>query len=187
MSIIYSLHLFVYSIKKFIKEQNAKEQNAKEQTPTIIIERQIGEKIHLGLSKNYSRNDGNSNSNGNDNENILNESTNESTNQLLLYENKYYYLERFNKQDKKLLYHWKNISEPIELVLLEFEHIQPSTINYKLIKNTNTNSNKNTNTNTNTNNQIILDEGYFNYKFFKPIGMNCTKEIDELGNLISNS
>ena len=183
MSIIYSLHLFVSSIKKFIKEQTAKEQTAKEQTPTIIIERQIGEKIHLGLGKKYSRNDGNSNSYGNDNENILNESTNESTNQLLLYENKYYYLERFNKQDKKLLYHWKNISEPIELVLLEFEHIQPSTINYKLIKNTNTNSNKNTN----TNNQIILDEGYFNYKFFKPIGMNCTKEIDELGNLISNS
>jgi len=169
----------VSSIKKFIKEQTAKEQTAKEQTPTIIIERQIGEKIHLGLGKKYSRNDGNSNSYGNDNENILNE----STNQLLLYENKYYYLERFNKQDKKLLYHWKNISEPIELVLLEFEHIQPSTINYKLIKNTNTNSNKNTN----TNNQIILDEGYFNYKFFKPIGMNCTKEINELGNLISNS
>lgn len=121
MSIIYTINNICSSIRKIINEKQ-KEQNIKTNTPIIIIERQIGENLMIGL--------GNYQSNMKDNEGI----SYKTTSQIMRYGNKYYRLDRFNKEDTKLLYHWLNIGEPTEQVLLEFEKIPPATINYKLIK-----------------------------------------------------
>lgn len=195
MSILFAVNQFVSSIRKFINEQQTN-MNMKANIPTIIIERQIGENLQVGLGK-YPTN-----------------IENKSTTQLLQYRNTYYGFEKFNKEDTKLLYHWINIAEPKEHVLLEFEKVPPASITYKLIQTKDANSNANSSANSSANfsanangrlekdiekekekdkekdkdknKNVILQEGEFHYKFFKPIGMMETYYIDEIATFASS-
>lgn len=183
MSIFFAVNQFVSSIRKFINEQQTN-MNMKANIPTIIIERQIGENLQVGLGK-YPTNMKN-------NEGIAYK----SVTQLLKYQNTYYGFEKFNKEDTKLLYHWINIAEPKEQVLLEFEKVPPASVIYKLIQTKDANSSANSSANVSANSNgrlekdktknVILQEGYFHYKFFKPIGMMETYYIDEIATFASS-
>lgn len=170
MSILFAVNQFVSSIRKFINEQQTKiNMKSNIPIPTIIIGRQIGENLQVGLGK-YPTNMKN-------NEGIAYK----STTQLLKYQNTYYGFEKFNKEDTKLLYHWINIAEPKEQVLLEFEKVPPTSVIYKLIQTKDANSSANSNgrlekgkdndKEKDKTKNVILQEGEFHYKFFKPIGM----------------
>ena len=166
MSIIYAINQFSSSIRKFINEKQ-KEQT-KNTEPRLIIERQIDENLQVGIGK-YPTN-----------------IENKSTTQLLQYHDKYYWLDKFTKEDKKLLYNWINMQNPKEHVLLEFEKVPPESVIYKLIQTKYTNSSANAKSEKDKPKTVILQEGEFHYKFFKPIGMMETYYIDELANFASS-
>ena len=105
---------------------------------------------------------------------------------MLKYKNKYYRLDSMTHiEHSTLSYTWIPITEITQLnsnmlainsginkktndtLLLEFERIPPVTINYKL-------------THIQPNNTNILQQGIFNIKHFKPIGMSNTIEIDTI-------
>jgi hypothetical protein len=165
MSILFAVNHFFSSIRKFINEKQ-KEQDMKANIPIprIIIERHIGENLEVGLGKYPTNID------------------NKSTTQLLQYHDKYYWLDKFTKEDKKLLYNWINMQNSKEHVLLEFEKVPPESVIYKLIQTKDANSSANAKSEKDKPKTVILQEGYFHYKLFKPIGMMETYYIDELAN-----
>ena len=147
MSILFAVNQFVSSIRKFINEQQTKiNMKSNIPIPTIIIGRQIGENLQVGLGK-YPTN-----------------IENKSTTQLLKYRNTYYGFEKFNKEDTKLLYHWINIAEPKEQVLLEFEKVPPTSVIYKLIQTKDANSSANFSANSNGRLEKDIEKGKDNDK-----------------------
>jgi len=116
MLVIYKINTICSAIIKFINEKQ-KEQNMKEEIPTIIIDRQIIENLMIGLSNYPSNCPSNYSSNY-----LFNVKYDEciaykSKTQMIKYGNKFYKLDRFNKEEE-LLYHWLG---PFDHILLDFE------------------------------------------------------------------
>lgn len=166
MTFVYTINSICYSLKRYLHDTTQKIWVNK--CPHLIIERHIGEDLNIGLG-NYP-------------------TISKSTDQMLKYKNKYYKLDSMNYiKHSKLSYTWIPIAEITQLncdvlvmdggnginkntndtLLLEFERIQPITINYKL-------------THIQPNNNNILQQGVFYISKFKPIGMPNTIEIDKL-------
>jgi len=99
------------TLTKLVDFWTSKQPNPQSKQPRLIIERQIGEYITIGLS-NY------------------------SAKQALRFENKYYYLTEFNKSTNpdKFKYFWKTEDVLNDTVILELEKLQtpPYIIIYKL-------------------------------------------------------
>jgi hypothetical protein len=99
------------TLTKIVDFWTSKQPNLQSKQPRLIIERQIGEDITIGLS-NY------------------------SAKQALLFENKYYYLTNFTKSTNpdKFKYFWKTEDDLNDTVILELEKLQtpPYIIIYKL-------------------------------------------------------
>ena len=70
--------------------------------------------------------------------------------------------------------------------MLEFEKVPPASVIYKLIQKKDANSSANANSKKDKPKTVILQEGEFHYKFFKPIGMMETYYIDELAKFASS-
>ena len=106
--------------------------------PCLIIDRQIGNNLQIGIISN-------------------------SAKQALKFANELYTLTAFDKQSDKLTYQWENIKNADDSITLEFEKLSASTVSYKVISN-----------------DLVRQQCDFYYKYFKTIGMEGTKEIDEL-------
>jgi hypothetical protein len=122
MSILYTINQITSSIRQFIndkqkecKEQECKEQkdikiyknnNIKSYSSSIVTEKQFRKNLNVGLA-NYSF-----------------ESMTKSTTLLLQYENKFYWLNKFNKPIEKVFIELDNTNTNVPYKLLNIKHIK---------------------------------------------------------------